>query len=536
MKKIFILFSFVSLLFCATNVNSNLYVVNAQETKNNHLNTTIKNATRASTEIDGDKFDSSGMLYGIDAVKSDGTGYKTYSKLLSPVLNTNFIKSELTNYCYANTGVNGAGSSVGNIISTNSISEFTTKFDAQFSVETEATAQKDIFHGSISEQFKANSSIQYSNYLSSYFYTHSTISHRYSLIIQNTDDLDTFKENLNSSYVTNVTNYLNGTMSFEDFVDKYGTHIVTSADYGGFIITYYTIVSNKYNFTSDVAVQMGNSITAGISKLASASNSVEVELANSTGISLENTETYLNILAVGGNTVAVGDFSGYNSAMQTWAASTTDDNCSIIEITGLLPLWELLPDGLDTTINKNKMINDFCDYVDDNEINFDYFDTNSLRNVNSLTLTYESERRENEVEYTISDSGIQYQSYDTIDLDSSFFDIKNDLYNNGFRYADITISIDMKEKHYGYQEVLLFAGNDLYSTSDAIWYIDDYEYGGNDLKKEYSTVEFRIGMRDLFAFIADDKRKLYIRYSANGSFEDDWLNKNLKVTITFSKC
>ena len=533
-KKI-LCYSFALLLLCSSTINQNAFLSNESKTNNNYLNDVKKHESNSSIIVDGSKFDSSGMLYSIDAVKSDGTGLKTCSKLENLVLNKEFIKDELEKHCYTNTAVNGAGSSVSNIISTNSMREFTSKFDTQFSLDSNVTANKDIFHGSISEQFKYQSSINYSKFISSYFYTHSTISHRYSLIIDNKDDVDEFKSNLTSTYITNLKEYLKGNLSFVNFVNKYGTHIVTAANYGGFIITYYTIVSNKYNFTSDVATQMGNSITLGIGKT-SISNSVELELSSSIGINSSDIECNLNIIAVGGNTVSFKDFDQYNENMENWAASTTNDNCSMIKITSLLPLWELLPNDLDTEDNKNKMINDFCNYVNDNEINYNYFETKSLRDFKELSLTFESERRNNEKVYTITHSGVKYQDFDIIDLNSSYFDIKKDIYWNGYKYFEITLSIDMREKCDGYQEILIFKNDNLYSTSDAIWHIHNYEYGGGKLKKEYSNIVFKTEKYDILTLLENDKRKLYIRYGANGWQDDDWQNKNLKVTITFTKC
>ena len=152
---------------------------------------------------------------------------------------------------------------------------------------------------------------------------------------------------------------------------------------------------------------------------------------------------------------------------------------------------------------------------------------------------------------TITDSGRVNQKYDYIDLNK--YVSLSALAANGYTSVDITVTLDVKEVDDGYQYCFLYAdgnvGSNAYSSSLAGFfdrYIlgqeatrDDpsflagyqFEHGPGKKNTSWATynLKFTVSTADLVSL---GHGNLYIRYGASGKFDDNWQNRNVKLTFT----
>lgn len=483
--------------------------------------------------FDPQQYNTSGMLYGIDAIKSDSTGQNTQSKLGSSVFKRDFIQDELEHYCYLNTGVNGASGSFNYITKSNSLQDYVNSFYTDACLSNASSAGIDLFKGGIANEFKSSLSLNHNQNISSFFYSHYAFVQRYNLIIQNTYDKVKFINNLSPYFVHQIKLYLDGSIPYSTFVNQFGTHVLTSAYYGGLITTFLSLTSSSYNFNSTLVNKLATSITGGIENIVESFYDYRTSFRLDAGINIDNTENKLQIKSIGGGPLIISDFNAYHTQIDSWSNSLIDNKkCAITKIENLLPLWELLPNGYNTETNKNKMISDFIDYANDSNINYSEFVNKDISEYSSLTLNYTSETRDQDEEYVINDDGVTYQKYDIVNLDSLGFDVKKDLYDNDYRYLEITLHLDMKEIHDGYQEFYIY--NSL-SSKNPIWMKTNYEYFRGITHNQYERISVCTDKIQLSNFIDLDKRKVFLKYGAHGRDEDNWVNKNLVMTIKFSK-
>ena len=161
---------------------------------------------------------------------------------------------------------------------------------------------------------------------------------------------------------------------------------------------------------------------------------------------------------------------------------------------------------------KNKNIEDVTSYTLNGDGNYEY--------------TY---RRAGE--YTINDSGPLEQSYDVFDY--NMLPSLSTLMSNGYIYITITVQMQMKEVYKGYQQVFL------YKTEDASYnnfqQRMQVEYGGNKLVKEYSMVTFKFKTTFVSTYMVGRDLGTVVRYGATGGAEDDWCNKDCRITVLLSK-
>lgn len=484
--------------------------------------------------FDYQQYNTSGMLYGIDAIKSDSTGQNTQSKLGSSVFKRDFIQDELEHYCYLNTGVNGASSSFSYVTKSNSMRDYVNSFYTAVCLNSASSAGIDLFKGGIANEFKSSLSLNHNQNIYSFFYSHYAFVQRYNLIIQNTYDKVKFINNLSSNFVNQIKLYLNGSISYSNFANQFGTHVLTSAFYGGLITTFFCLSSSNYVLDATLVNKLASSITGGIENIAESSYDYRTSFRLDAGINIDNTENKLQIKSIGGGPLIASDFDKYHTRIDSWSNSLTDNTkCAITRIENLLPLWELLPNGYNTETNKNKMISDFIDYANDNNINYSEFVNKDISEYSSLTLNYASETRDQNEEYVINDDGVSYQKYDIINLDSLGFDVKKDLYDNDYRYLEITLHLGMKEINYGYQEVCVY--NSFYGNNPISKRVGNF-IGNERSDDKFKQSEVCLGKHQLVNFIDYDKRKLFIKYGAKGPDGYSWSNKNFVMAIKFSKC
>ena len=171
-----------------------------------------------------------------------------------------------------------------------------------------------------------------------------------------------YKNNLDSSF----SNDLNSSMTPKDLFDKYGTHLITGALYGGRA----DICNTTEKSSSETIEELKLKLEIGYKDIASVSNNTEWTKNMKSVMSRTN----FNASSIGGD----GDLNhtsmdNFSNDYQRWMKSITKANsefCSIYDKNSLVPVWDLASsaarknelknyyDSMLSTLNGNVASND----------------------------------------------------------------------------------------------------------------------------------------------------------------------------------
>ena len=147
---------------------------------------------------------------------------------------------------------------------------------------------------------------------------------------------------------------------------------------------------------------------------------------------------------------------------------------------------------------------------------------------------------------TITDSGRKNQQMDVVYINDAW--TLTDLIHAGYQTLTVTVSLDVSEVNDGYQYVFLYKDTSCPATEPdglldavdqfvngspddtALLHPHKFEHTPGAKDTNWATETFTVQIP-----ITKLEENLYIRYGASGSEEDDWLNKNVTVTLTPKK-
>lgn len=89
----------------------------------------------------------------------------------------------------------------------------------------------------------------------------------------------------------------------------------------------------------------------------------------------------------------------------------------------------------------------------------------------------------------------------------------------------------MKEIDDGYQYVFVYKSQE--NNDNHLLYTKEIELNGTKKQKDYTSVTIKFDAIYLNELL--DTHMLVFRYGAKGAFSDNWMNKNVNITLTFKK-
>ncbi len=160
---------------------------------------------------------------------------------------------------------------------------------------------------------------------------------------------------LSEAFLRDAKKVNNGAMGAEEFINLYGTHVVTSGLYGATFNAHYELLTSKTEaetaFGSDVQYGISSQLKAsmyGIDVDVNAGASTNVKFDCFTSTTNANKQTSFSITAKGGDPTGVNGVSleAFSSACSAWANSLTDENCVLIDVpdNSLFFVWDYLGD------------------------------------------------------------------------------------------------------------------------------------------------------------------------------------------------
>ena len=367
-------------------------------------------------------------------------------------------------------------------------------------------------------------------YYSTYIYTYKYKT--YSITGYNSSNLSSITRTLNDDYVEDLEALLYDNADIETFFDTYGTHIVGSMVTGGRLEVNYSIVSDKIDVWQEKYNTLTNYLNVNLyNKLQNPNANIAFDPQTGCDVSSLTSRQEFNFNYHGGE-IGTSTPVLLNLEFDDWKDSVKSYP-EIIQPTsdGLIPLWNLLPGDLNTTTYKNLFKQKYNEYMRINKENIESQYIPEIIQNRYANTGYKSIRTGTMV---VTDDSEFDQHADVANL-NEFAYLKYDYFKHyGFTKMDVYLNIEMKELDMGYQHVSFY-----YSEKKDVnyrFFNYAYELGGNSLVTSYTPVTFFIEDVPLSTFDnsdPDDYAKFVARYSASGTFEDDWQNMAIYLCVVY---
>ncbi len=207
----------------------------------------------------------------------------------------------------------------------------------------------DVFVASVELGLGANASFNYENYQYKYYYAFEHNINREMVYINNYLQNDTYANAFSGMFLSDLELLKNGTITYDNFFEKYGTHLIGSAIFGGKLCSIYSVVSNKVVLNEEMKDYIDTAISAnGINNSATAN--VVAGINSYFGVTNKYTTNDVNtafaMSAYGGSVVASNNIANFNTSYVDWCNSFESSNNSVLidyASESLVPIWDILP-------------------------------------------------------------------------------------------------------------------------------------------------------------------------------------------------
>ncbi|MCR3905714.1 MAG: MACPF domain-containing protein [Tenericutes bacterium] len=412
-----------------------------------------------------------------------------------------------------------------NVISSYSFRGVSKEFSTSAGSYVALNGSYDLFTFGMARGFGMNLEAIYESYYSQYFYYKTMDVKRFSLALPNySSNIAMYKQNLHPDFVANLTKLSNGQLSYSEFYNIYGTHVIANAVYGGRLEMFYSVLSNQKEFTTSVQGEIFNQLELGIIGFGSASSSADFSVNQVNGLSEIGSTFLYKGVAIGGIPFDSAYQDEFSTRYSTWLSSIVDNEVLIgYGNNGLIPLYYFVPDHLSNVGYGLSM--EMNSYLSSKTQQY----ANIFESGEAFGNTYATaEKTLRTQEFLITDSGRFNQPYDLIDFANTYGIDLQVMRLLGYNSVDVIIKLNVREVHDGYQYIFLYDGD---SNSANLLGSRMFEHGGSKKNTNWQIHSFAFSGIPLTVNL----QQMVIRYGASGSFSDDWINKDLKVQFVFRK-
>ena len=214
---------------------------------------------------------------------------------------------------------------------------------------------------------KSNSETSALFYDSEYYYTDRVVSLEYK-------DISKLSAALSQEFLEDARKLENGAMSAKEFIDKYGTNIVTAAIYGAKFTTHYELITNNNSVINEFSVDIKSKISAQVSGTikgvdlgvqASTEENINFDLFISETSSDKHSKFSCSTIGGGAAPINASSLESVKSNTVNWASGISKENCEIIDVPdgSLLFVWDFLDSSYSTA--KEILIDYFVSVCDD---------------------------------------------------------------------------------------------------------------------------------------------------------------------------
>ncbi|MDE5549016.1 MAG: hypothetical protein K2J13_02060 [Clostridia bacterium] len=237
-----------------------------------------------------------------------------------------------------------------NIISQSgsSMKEFYASVSAEFNKTISAGANIDgLFSANCANKFAFTSGANYKNTANEFFYQSSQIYASNLIEIDEYYDLDQFSSILSQNVLTDALAVEKGQMNAENFIYKYGTHVVLAGYYGGRLDFNYYLRNTSTQWNNNLAISFQNKVEAVLRDVANAKSEVDFDIAVKLGVESDTVYDRLLVSGIGGDNFSAQSIKDYFANYYKWVDSLnkkTEYSCIVgLPTRSLAAIWDILP-------------------------------------------------------------------------------------------------------------------------------------------------------------------------------------------------
>lgn len=403
-----------------------------------------------------------------------------------------------------------------NRIEGTSLNTYYSQLGYSFSDQSTVSGQYKIFNGTLITNFATSiSTIEYQR-VGQYYHSQSFKVNKFSAALPNyLDGIHTYHSKLSDLFLYNLGKLESGQITYQEFFEMYGTHLIAEAVFGGTMEVNYSITDSVKHINTGLSATLGEIVNLGIVGLEeyAATRKASVDFAKIRSTITSDTVIRFNAYSTGGNEFVLGTQGIFTDKFNSWYTSINDSPVIIgYGNNGLVPLWKLIPVSYpNVRFNMESMYNQYV---------ISYNLSNPFtRSISTDDILIRS------VSKTIDDGGRFNQHYDLVPLTSSGYDYST-LYNKGVRNVRLIISLSIKELDDCFQHVYIYKSTSTSATKLGEAKFEHYPGVTNGTFREYQFI--------LNLSLAELSNSFIIRYGASGNFgSDEWVNKDVKVSYLF---
>lgn len=449
------------------------------------------------------------------------------------VLDTNYID----NYASIRTSTSQT-TTVINSYCYESKTEVYNALNTNYSIEYKTSLNKilDTFSAAVNNKFKVGFETSLDNYLNTIYanYNVKRVNGSEWFDKYNSDTTrEEFMNNLDCDYLVDLVRVYNGKLSYNDFFDAYGTHLIVYCELGCNLDIMYEVGTNSLNYSSTLTSNLTGNSGISINKIASIGIDLENSISKKYNMTETNTKTNFSCVQEGGIVFTSITQDTLVENYNEWALNC-DKYPTIVNFKnngeGLIPLYELIPSyivGSDDELDEFKvdMFKAMDAYIENNSLKIEVTEDALYPD----TISSEEISLRSDSVYTITDAGrfvnANKDKYDTIEL-SNFVGTSLDKINKNYNSCTIDVKFKAKDVDDGYRYLFIYDG----ISSNSLCLGETIKFETTSNYKQY-TKSFTIDLSNGYA-LPDN---LYILYGASGVGDDDWKIGDVYCKLTFNK-
>lgn len=337
-----------------------------------------------------------------------------------------------------------------------------------------------------------------------------------------------YDEYFTTSFVQDIKSLDEGSMTYEDFFDIYGTHIVTNASFGGESISIYSVQTSSTDVSKELGYDFSTTIRAEVPFVVNVSSFSELGVKRVA-------EEYDLAVSVEGYSNSYGslEYIHPEEGIST-SALKNSDNSTMTLINKDVAIWEILPMNLYSNV-KAQMEKEYKSYKTKLHLEYNkqhhkeyYLNDSNYDSIDGFLIRGEANLVQSNITF-----GEFVNQRDKVEIKDMFGYSLDELRQNGYDKITIVVTFYMREVEDGIQRVYLYN----YYKHDVKYRVSSKSFehysGGVDVGWKKYTFEFEVSIDDLYS--SSDHRYFYVRWGANGKtpidYDNDWYCSELYVKV-----
>lgn len=239
------------------------------------------------------------------------------------------------------------GEMASSTISGNSMEELYSNMTADFNINFGVGVDFGVFSASLEGKFGNFAGISYRQTANEIYFSASQTYAATLIEIDEYYDLSQFKEVLSEEVLEDATAVQSGVFSPDQFIYKYGTHVVLAGYYGGRVDANYYLQNLGKQWDSSTGIEYQLGIQSSILKLISANAEAECSIKEELGITSNSVTEQFTASSIGGDNFSALSLEDFLNGYKAWATSMNDtteySNLVDLPARSLAAIWDLFP-------------------------------------------------------------------------------------------------------------------------------------------------------------------------------------------------